>query len=697
MTNNTTAVLTDEQRIRASMTGEQIRLERKLTCEAIEGAIGFGQQGTNPPPSDDHWLAPFWKIGQQLALLTSPRAAVPAFSKHELTAIRGLLVGSGYTALMSKVVKMEREADAAPAAPVAEATPYFSGVSELIIRDVCEMEPANPDLSDTICIDVSDLQTIVKRHTESQPISGVAAIREVIHELRTYHPPGDPYNGKHIHPGWARRLENALGAAQAVAADGAKSKDVVTREQIEAWAQQAEIEIGWLTERFIAALGDFAIFARAAVPPATAEQREAGHGINGIPRAAFGPHTEADRIDHCGSCGAENDPQKDDVCPVCHAECSLVSTWGEFQHTRYRNGQRYANNGPQPWEDGPQPATAEACAHDYVRSDRVCTECGEQAPTAALPIKIPHVHIRPEDEEIGRQYYALGFVDGSRSITDAPQPATADERAALQWTAGTLQEIVSGRWKGAKESDKVSIGSVTKTVAQVLDMADAALGRASQAAAPAEAISLLRKAHRTLACAALTQIRDGEAVWTEIGRFLAAAPAEAHHSDDIAVDAFAAAMKAKMAAARAKGRGGWETCTPADLSRMLRDHVEKGDPRDVANFCMMLHHHGATIGGAADAGEAVARAYPDALTEDLRHVLGFPNFRCGPYAHLMRAAGADIQRKAEDEQAHVLHWLVKLVIDHGERWADVAQEELDAMREKVAGHQGAQGGKGGEA
>lgn len=93
---------------------------------------------------------------------------------------------------------------------------YFSGISELIIRDVCEMEPANPDLSDTICIDVSDLQAIVKRHMESQPISGVAAIREVIHELRTYHPPGDPYNGKHIHPGWARRLEKALHEATPV-------------------------------------------------------------------------------------------------------------------------------------------------------------------------------------------------------------------------------------------------------------------------------------------------------------------------------------------------------------------------------------------------------------------------------------------------------------------------------------------------
>lgn len=88
----------------------------------------------------------------------------------------------------------------------------------------------------------------------------------------------------------------------------------------------------------------------------------------------------------------------------------------------------------------------------------------------------------------------------------------------------------------------------------------------------------------------------------------AAAPAEARepHADDVAVDEFSIEMKAKMAAARAKGRSGWETCTPAELSRMLREHVEKGDPRDVANFCMMLHHHGASISGAADAGEAVA-------------------------------------------------------------------------------------------
>lgn len=73
------------------------------------------------------------------------------------------------------------------------------------------------------------------------------------------------------------------------------------------------------------------------------------------PPESYGPHTEADRIDHCGACGAENPPQKDDVCPVCSATSALISTWGEFQHERYRNGVRYANGGPQPWEDGPQP------------------------------------------------------------------------------------------------------------------------------------------------------------------------------------------------------------------------------------------------------------------------------------------------------------------------------------------------------
>lgn len=75
----------------------------------------------------------------------------------------------------------------------------------------------------------------------------------------------------------------------------------------------------------------------------------------------------------------------------------------------------------------------------------------------------------------------------------------------------------------------------------------------------------------------------------------------AWHSDTVAVYRFADEMAAKMEQARAKGRGGWETCPPEVLSSMLREHVEKGDPRDVANFCMMLWHLGQPIAPAPQA------------------------------------------------------------------------------------------------
>lgn len=79
------------------------------------------------------------------------------------------------------------------------------------------------------------------------------------------------------------------------------------------------------------------------------------------------------------------------------------------------------------------------------------------------------------------------------------------------------------------------------------------------------------------------------------------------HPDDAAIDCFAGeALKPKMAEGRAKGRSGWETCPPEVLSRMLREHVEKGDPRDVALFCMMLWSMGARI---------VAAPQPDVQAE----------------------------------------------------------------------------------
>ncbi|VWB76885.1 gp38 [Burkholderia lata] len=125
--------------------------------------------------------------------------------------------------------------------------------------------------------------------------------------------------------------------------------------------------------------------------------------------------------------------------------------------------------------------------------------------------------------------------------------------------------------------------------------------------------------------------------------------------------------------------------TDEDIERYWKQYKYDRRPKDITHkdaFARILRE----IAQSEPHAEVTVsvRAYPDELTDDLRHVLGFPNFRCVPYAHLMVAAGAKIDPRSEDEQAHVLHWLVKLVIDHGERWADVAEEEMNTMRAQAS-------------
>ena len=83
------------------------------------------------------------------------------------------------------------------------------------------------------------------------------------------------------------------------------------------------------------------------------------------------------------------------------------------------------------------------------------------------------------------------------------------------------------------------------------------------------------------------------------------------------------------------------------------------------------------------------RLYPATLTPELDEVLGWPNFKCGPYAEIFRAAGYEIPRKAEREQAFILHWLTGLVLKHGAGWHDQGSIELTALRDKIA-EQGSQ-------
>lgn len=60
-------------------TDAQILKERELTASAIDGAMAFGYQNTNPPLDDSHWLAPYWHIGRRTAELEAVAQAAQNF------------------------------------------------------------------------------------------------------------------------------------------------------------------------------------------------------------------------------------------------------------------------------------------------------------------------------------------------------------------------------------------------------------------------------------------------------------------------------------------------------------------------------------------------------------------------------------------------------------------------------------------
>jgi len=47
---------------------EAFEAARKTTCDAIDGAMAFGYQGVNEPPSKDHWLWTYWDHGRNMAI-----------------------------------------------------------------------------------------------------------------------------------------------------------------------------------------------------------------------------------------------------------------------------------------------------------------------------------------------------------------------------------------------------------------------------------------------------------------------------------------------------------------------------------------------------------------------------------------------------------------------------------------------------
>lgn len=77
------------------------------------------------------------------------------------------------------------------------------------------------------------------------------------------------------------------------------------------------------------------------------------------------------------------------------------------------------------------------------------------------------------------------------------------------------------------------------------------------------------------------------------------------------------------------------------------------------------------------------------LDENLRLILGRPNFACGQLAQMLRLGGQEIERRAEHEQAAVIYFLLNIYLKHGSGWAEKASDAFAAIA--------AQQGKGGAA
>ena len=64
------------------------------------------------------------------------------------------------------------------------------------------------------------------------------------------------------------------------------------------------------------------------------------------------------------------------------------------------------------------------------------------------------------------------------------------------------------------------------------------------------------------------------------------------------------------------------------------------------------------------------------LNEETKWIFGMPLFECAVLAQRLRELGHDINFKAEDEQAHVIHFFLSKYEEHGENWRSYASSYL---------------------
>jgi len=68
--------------------------------------------------------------------------------------------------------------------------------------------------------------------------------------------------------------------------------------------------------------------------------------------------------------------------------------------------------------------------------------------------------------------------------------------------------------------------------------------------------------------------------------------------------------------------------------------------------------------------------------DEVRWILGQPNFACAAIFRRLRALGHEIPFKAEEEQAYSLFWMLSLYVEHGAGWREEAERILHEPKEE---------------
>ena len=126
-----------------------------------------------------------------------------------------------------------------------------------------------------------------------------------------------------------------------------------------------------------------------------------------------------------------------------------------------------------------------------------------------------------------------------------------------------------------------------------------------------------------------------------------------------------------------------ETPMPADHPIMQGWQAWRAteDGANSAKWAIEPQHTDGSLWSAYLAGwtNCAQQTHRATLDADLVEILGKPNFMCSPLAAVMRLDGAAIPKKAEAEQAHVIHWLLNLYLLYGREWRREMHQSLERM------------------